>query len=972
MAKRTVQRLLALALAGSMSMSVLATAAMAVDYDAANGTVIVESGDSGVQSWQDEANKSSDTTINISGTTNQQVVNVGEGVGSDVTINIDNVNADVTDTSAVEANGGTVNIEGSSLSGGTEGEAAVVVGGNANVNIEDSTITGNSEDKAAVEVGGDANVNISGETEIIGSGTGLEVNGGSVTIESGADVEIVGNKVEANGIGGETSVTVDGTGMDINGGSVTVESGANVEIIGSDVTVSGEAGEIILKGDEPVWAGGVVSATPNELPVTGSNTGVDISDGSLIVKGTADIHGQKVTASDSNRANVAVDTTGNTGIAASGGNVIVAEGGQLITSDLVGTDKSNPNGKRVPVFVEDPTGSYDSKRSYVYYYNTVDQKYEYKKPSGQMLYDHDNDGVKEQCYKVMMKGGNPAKYAYLPVDGTPLYNQITVSVKGCLTANAEGTGLGLSSDTKLDVSGSLLATGSKTGIAMADSVKVTVGPDGKLVTNYISKNGGTIDNAGLVFVQEAAEGLREAINNSGTGLRFVSFEQVPKTGEGVNYENILHLYWEAGKDESAQELLVPLKEMVVAAWNALYCVQEKQFAGTVVEPGDHMNFDIVITNKSGYTYSYKANSLVVGVGAEALQAFENAAKDAIEDGKVSFLCSRVPNRAIQDLYGKSHSSELTLNELLNVETKLKTDGFDGQTFDSLEAYYLYYINKQAAAQTPAGETPKQYEKLEEVPFNLFENILPVSDNTSFANGIFQLSFEDYFQLIRDIKAGKYPDGKYKVTSAYDRKTGMYNVQIKETDCVKMQAVYQYMYCLAYGFGEFVDQDIANLKEPPYSTYLDNPLDYIDKDVWQKANNYFAGQIGKDGLTTGKSTNAQVYLLIDGVLTSNFLQNTQYSLENYIVLNRVDPEKPPVTPEEPGTPPPNTPDDRLRGGYGSFALADNFVNEITIEDEDVPLADVPKTGDVSMLWLVLSGLCGAAMLLGMKRRRTTQA
>ena len=110
MAKRTVQRLLALALAGSMSMSVLATAAMAVDYDAANGTVNVTDDGSGVQSWQGDSEKSSDTTINISGTTNQQVVNVGEGVSSDVTINIDGVNADVTDTSAVEANGGTVNI----------------------------------------------------------------------------------------------------------------------------------------------------------------------------------------------------------------------------------------------------------------------------------------------------------------------------------------------------------------------------------------------------------------------------------------------------------------------------------------------------------------------------------------------------------------------------------------------------------------------------------------------------------------------------------------------------------------------------------------------------------------------------------------------------------------------------------------------------------------------------------------------
>ena len=172
-------------------------------------------------------------------------------------------------------------------------------------------------------------------------------------------------------------------------------------------------------------------------------------------------------------------------------------------------------------------------------------------------------------------------------------------------------------------------------------------------------------------------------------------------------------------------------------------------------------------------------------------------------------------------------------------------------------------------------------------------------------GIFQLSRAELNQLLDDIDGGKYPDGKYKVTYALDWSTYKYKVQINETDCVKMQAVYQYMYCLAYGFGEVVDQDIANLKTPPYSTYLGNPLDYIDKDVWQKASDYFDGLTGK-GLATGDHTNAQIYVLIDGVLTSNFLQNTAFSLENYIVLNRVDPEKPPVTPEEPGTPPPAGP------------------------------------------------------------------
>ena len=908
MAKRTVERLLALALAGSMTMSVLATAAMAVDYDIANGTVTVESGDSGVQSWQGAGEKSSDTTINITNkeniTTDQQVVNVGKGVDADVTINIENVSADVSDTSAVEANGGTVNIIDSSLSGGTEEEAAV-------------------------EVGGNANVNISGETEIIGNGTGLEVNGGSVTVESGAEVEIVGNGTTVTG--GENNVS--GTGLEVNGGTVTVEEGAEVEITGSDVIVKG---------------------TGEEITVSGDSVGMEITGGTVNVEGSVDSQGLNVNVPKTNKSDFTVDTSGSAGIAVSGGSLNVAQGGEVAAVDH-NDIKNNSNSVTVKTYVEDPKGTY------------ICYKGVYKsKPS---IVNHEG----EKCYKVMVSGGACPVYDYVPVAGTPLYKIQYTYPKPTMTVDGAGTGLDLSGSAQVKADGSLLATGSGSGVAMADSVKVSVGPDGRLVTNYISKDGGTIDNAGLIFVQDAAEGLREAIDNSGTGLRFVSFEQVPKTGVGENYENILHLYWEAGKNESAQELLVPLKDMVVAAWNALYCVEKKQFAETAVQPGDHMNFDIQITNKSGYTYSYKADSLVVGVGEEALQAFENAANNAIENGNVKFLCSRVPNRAIQDLYGKSHSSQVTLTDLLNVENKLKTDGFDGQTFDSLEAYYLYYINKQAAAQTPAGETPKQYEKLEEVPFNLFENILPITDNTSFDNGIFQLSRAELNQLLDDIDGGKYPDGKYKVTYALDWSTYKYKIQIKETDCVKMQAVYQYMYCLAYGFGEVVDQDIANLKTPPYSTYLGNPLDYIDKDLWQKANDYFDGLTGK-GLATGDHTNAQIYVLIDGVLTSNFLQNTAFSLENYIVLNRVDPEKPPVTPEGPGTTPPagpGTPDNQLRGGYGSIALADNNVNEITIEDEDVPLADVPKTGDLSMLWLALSGLCGAAVLLDMKRRRTTQ-
>ena len=43
------------------------------------------------------------------------------------------------------------------------------------------------------------------------------------------------------------------------------------------------------------------------------------------------------------------------------------------------------------------------------------------------------------------------------------------------------------------------------------------------------------------------------------------------------------------------------------------------------------------------------------------------------------------------------------------------------------------------------------------------------------------------------------------------------------------------------------------------------------------------------------------------------------------------------------------------------------DEVEIPDDEVPLADAPKTGDTSLLWLALCGLSGAGML-GLKRKR----
>ena len=75
-----------------------------------------------------------------------------------------------------------------------------------------------------------------------------------------------------------------------------------------------------------------------------------------------------------------------------------------------------------------------------------------------------------------------------------------------------------------------------------------------------------------------------------------------------------------------------------------------------------------------------------------------------------------------------------------------------------------------------------------------------------------------------------------------------------------------------------------------------------------------------------------------------------SLEEKLIILFEDPVDPPVDPPAPQPVP--------------LALD----GEIEIPDEEVPLADAPKTGDISGLWAVLSGFSAAGMaLLGRKRK-----
>ena len=63
--------------------------------------------------------------------------------------------------------------------------------------------------------------------------------------------------------------------------------------------------------------------------------------------------------------------------------------------------------------------------------------------------------------------------------------------------------------------------------------------------------------------------------------------------------------------------------------------------------------------------------------------------------------------------------------------------------------------------------------------------------------------------------------------------------------------------------------------------------------------------------------------------------------------------------------------RNRGAAAPAAVVndgDLDADEVEIPDEEVPLADAPVTGDISALWLALSGLSGSGMLLLNRKRK----
>ena len=241
MAKK-MQKLFAMLLIGTVTLSATSLSALAVEYDISSGAVHVEADESGTnKSWQEghdthnsKENGSTDKEIIITqinpkiATSN--TVNVGENV-RDVTITLDDVN--------IKAN---------------DRESAVTIGAGASANITvsgDNTLVG-GVNGAGIAVSGDATLNLSGD----GDGGTLTAIGNGGKDEKGTSGAGIGGTKE-NGTSGTINI-------DSLHGLTAEGYGEHAAGIGS--AFNGSSGEITIKNSTiDKVAGGFVTSQLNDL-----------------------------------------------------------------------------------------------------------------------------------------------------------------------------------------------------------------------------------------------------------------------------------------------------------------------------------------------------------------------------------------------------------------------------------------------------------------------------------------------------------------------------------------------------------------------------------------------------------------------------------------------------------------------------------------------------------------------------------
>ncbi len=299
-------------------------------------------------------------------------------------------------------------------------------------------------------------------------------------------------------------------------------------------------------------------------------------------------------------------------------------------------------------------------------------------------------------------------------------------------------------------------------------------------------------------------------------------------------------------------------------------------------PGDYANYELNFINQSGETYVYKADSLAAGpidMSQKVAEEPEDYPHMTGYDGQLipmAYSKARCPNEAIQDLFGASSSSKVTLDDMLGIYDKLAEEGYDGAY--PLTEYYLDYYGKGKA-----------------------EHMSDLSDNTlgkifnAAGNGIYSVSYggSSFEEKLSELEE-KWP---YIYVVSNDAARQEFKVQLIEAEPELSAAIYDYWY--KKGLGVTVGRKIEDgeVDHKQFDIAIANYLDG-NSSIWEDANNMLSSQIYVDDTNQSFKLNAGMGIngpnVGNGYAEYETVFYTAFQLERVITegtltINKVDDE-----------------------------------------------------------------------------------
>ena len=338
----------------------------------------------------------------------------------------------------------------------------------------------------------------------------------------------------------------------------------------------------------------------------------------------------------------------------------------------------------------------------------------------------------------------------------------------------------------------------------------------------------------------------------------VDYSSLMKGEDGI-------IYLDAYINEAAEgDLVFTLHESMIRA---------SAETSKYMSPGDSFNLKLKIHNNSSHPYVYKDGSVVIATpDTRGMDTLENPPIGF--DGQVLprlFTGVRTPNSAIQNLFGVTKSSAVTVENMLTIYDKLAEAGYTGN--EALTNYYLDFYNSKYG--TNAVE-------LKDLPSAAFKDM---TNTPSSSNGIYTINIGagQTFEELADSLANQYPlfDKCAKITSVT---SNSFKLQIYEPESQISSLIYNKFYqeLMAYTLGRFVTSKEANTMDSlaPIGIYMDESTGALSEvnDYLNSAVSLPAGS-GESELIMG--------MYINGPKMGNAYQNYDFAWYTAIELVQAD-------------------------------------------------------------------------------------